>query len=242
MGQQTTANVAQTAAFAGMLADLDNCDIRTYVNEEATDEMEFGIMLGQGTLDSDALKLTGSYSFVDDNFFEDLKFKDGSGSADIALNAPKQKFKLGASYLLSDLLSALLGAQLERISEIQEARCAIWQTYLEFLLPYHDAGRLFLGQVPETCTGNGHLFWFLARTPADRTRLAAGLRELGVDVRSHFIPLHLVPYPRRRWGVKRRLPVTEDVSERLLRLPLYPSLSNENVAYVLDALARVLKE
>lgn len=61
-----------------------------------------GLDLSLAYYPTDALKLTGSYSFVDDNFFEGLEFKDGSGSADIALNAPKQKFKLGASYLLSD--------------------------------------------------------------------------------------------------------------------------------------------
>lgn len=57
MGQQTTANVAQTGQFAGMLADLDNAEIRTYVNEEASAEIPFGVMVGQGTLDSDALLL-----------------------------------------------------------------------------------------------------------------------------------------------------------------------------------------
>ena len=61
-----------------------------------------GLDLSLAYYPTDALTLTGNYSLVDDNFFEDLKFKDGSGSADIALNAPKQKFKLAAGYLFTD--------------------------------------------------------------------------------------------------------------------------------------------
>jgi len=148
----------------------------------------------------------------------------------------------GSSYLLADLLAAVLAVQLERWQEIQERRRRVWETYRGFLEPYRDSGRISLGRVPSWAAQNFHTFWFLARDPRDRGRILASLRARGVMASFHFIPLDSAPFAQERLGTGPALAVTADVSGRLVRLPLYPSLTQDEIQYVLNSLERTLRE
>ena len=147
----------------------------------------------------------------------------------------------GSSYLLSDLLAALLSVQIERLGEIGAVRERIWQRYQSALLDQHESGRIVLGQVPDGSVSNYHTFWFLARNPADRTHLLDRLQSEGVDARSHFVPLHTTPFALSKWGPPRALPVTEDVCDSVIRLPLHAELTDSDVDLVTSATNKALK-
>ena len=148
---------------------------------------------------------------------------------------------VGSSYLLSDLLAALLSAQIGRLAEITIHRERVWRKYHVALREYDETGRIALCQVPGDLHSNYHTFWFLARDPADRNRLLSRLEARGVDARSHFEPLHTSPFAISTWGPPRKLSVTEDVCTRLIRLPLHAEMSESDADYVVDVLATALK-
>ena len=103
------------------------------------------------------------------------------------------------------------------------------------------SGRIVLGQVPDGSVSNYHPFWFLARNPADRTHLLDRLQSEGVDARSHFVPLHTTPFALSKWGPPRALPVTEDVCDSVIRLPLHAELTDSDVDLVTSATNKALK-
>jgi dTDP-4-amino-4,6-dideoxygalactose transaminase len=94
------------------------------------------------------------------------------------------------------------------------------------LQPLAHEGLVSLPAVPSACEPAFHIFYLLAADGATRRRLQSSLRDRGIEASPHFVPLHLSPFARTRLGTgPGELPVTEDAAERLIRLPLYPSLS-----------------
>lgn len=144
----------------------------------------------------------------------------------------------GSSYVLSDIMAAILKIQLEKIDRIQAERRILWQRYQEALVPLRDRGLLRLCTVPEHADHNWHIFYLLARTPAERDGLIRHLGDRGIEATFHFVPLHRSPFAVRHLGTgNTSLPVTEYVCERLLRLPIYPGLSHMEQDRVIDAVA-----
>ena len=123
-----------------------------------------------------------------------------------------------------ELTSAYLLAQLEAMKRIRSARQAVYSRYLRLLAPFEDRGVLQLPKIPAQCDGNYHLFYILLRDRATRDRLQSHLRRNGIGAAFHFVPLHLSPMGQKCGYSEGDLPVTEDLSARLLRLPLYPAL------------------
>ena len=139
---------------------------------------------------------------------------------------------IGSSYLPSELQAAFLFAQLEQSERITARRMAIYDAYREVLQPLEDAGRLRLPRVPAHCAHNAHLFHLLLNTPAERDAMLAFLKARGVGAVFHYVPLHTSPMGRR-WGYREGdLPVTENLSARLLRLPCFYELDAESQARV----------
>lgn len=142
---------------------------------------------------------------------------------------------VGSSYLPSDLLAAVLYAQLEAREPIQDRRRQIWDRYRTALADWaarHDVG---LPHVPETCEQAYHLFYVLLPSWQLRRSLIDHLRALGISSVFHYLPLHLSDMGQRFGGKTGDCPVTEDLSDRLLRLPLYPSMTDREVERVVDA-------
>ena len=147
---------------------------------------------------------------------------------------------LGSSYLMSDMGAAFLWAQLQRAGEITAERIATWDVYHRTLEDLENEGRLRRPVVPGHCSHNAHMYYVLLKTGRDRDRLIGDLNDAGVSAVSHYVPLHSSPAGGRYGRVHGSLDVTEDASERLLRLPLWVGMTAEDAAYVVSALERTL--
>ncbi|MCR5249656.1 MAG: dTDP-4-amino-4,6-dideoxygalactose transaminase [Lachnospiraceae bacterium] len=140
----------------------------------------------------------------------------------------------GSSYLPSDMNAAYLYAQLEIADEINEARLKIWNTYYRELSPLAEAGKIELPVVPEGCVHNAHMFYVKTADLAERGALKAFLGEKGILAVSHYVPLHSSPAGKRYGRFAGEDRYTTKESDRLLRLPLYYGLTEEQNALIID--------
>ena len=138
----------------------------------------------------------------------------------------------GSSYLPSDMNAAYLYAQLEIADEINEARLACWNRYYEQLKPLKDAGKIDLPTVPEGCVHNAHMFYIKARELEQRTRFISYMKENGVLVVLHYIPLHTAPAGQKFGRFHGEDRYTTREGERLARLPMYYGLTLDQVDYI----------
>ncbi|MBX9903514.1 MAG: dTDP-4-amino-4,6-dideoxygalactose transaminase [Burkholderiales bacterium] len=137
---------------------------------------------------------------------------------------------IGSSFLPSELIGAFLWAQLERAESIIARRQQLCAVYREALQDLADEGLLTLPQVePEGVSGNGHMFYLFTRTAAERGPLLAHLKTAGVHAVFHYVPLHASPAGRKFGRTGGALPVTENLADRLVRLPLYYGLGEDEV-------------
>lgn len=138
----------------------------------------------------------------------------------------------GSSYAPSDLLAAFLYAQLEHVSEITNRRRAVYQYYTQQLEPLEQRGLLTLPHVPADCGSNFTSFHVLTTDQATRSKLIEHLKDKGILAVFHYVPLHTSPMGARLGYAAGDLPVTESVSDRVLRLPLYYELGTDERAEV----------
>jgi dTDP-4-amino-4,6-dideoxygalactose transaminase len=132
---------------------------------------------------------------------------------------------VGSSYVPSEICSAFLYAQLEMLDSISQRRQELYHCYHRHLRPLAAEGLLELPHVPENCESNYHLFYILLPTAALRDGLMAHLRQKGILAVFHYIPLHSSPMGKKFGYQESDLPVTEDISRRLLRLPLFYTIT-----------------
>jgi dTDP-4-amino-4,6-dideoxygalactose transaminase len=142
----------------------------------------------------------------------------------------------GSSFLPSDLLAAFLYAQLESSERIQALRGGIWQAYFEQLAQYCAERRWQRPIVPSHCEQSYHMFYMLLRSLEQRQALIAHLRRHGILGVFHYVPLHLSEMGRRLGGAPGMCPQTEDISDRLLRLPFYNGMSEAEQSRVIEAI------
>lgn len=136
---------------------------------------------------------------------------------------------IGSSYVPSDILAALLVAQLEHIENITTRRRTICDRYDALLAPLVARGWIQRPVVPDHCTSNHHMFCILAADLRERTALLDHMHKAGILAIFHYVPLHSSPFAQSRGLTQRALPVTDDVSDRVVRLPLYYDLSDAEV-------------
>lgn len=143
---------------------------------------------------------------------------------------------IGSSYLPSDLLAAFLLAQFEQRANIQSKRQALWQLYRSLLTEWAEQNLVRLPVVPPHCEQAYHMFYLLMPDLAARTRLLAHLKDRGILAVFHYLPLHQSPMAVR-WNDRRcACPVTEEISDRLVRLPFFNSMTPEEILRVVMAL------
>jgi dTDP-4-amino-4,6-dideoxygalactose transaminase len=140
---------------------------------------------------------------------------------------------VGSSYLPPDMVGALLISQLEKRETIQQRRESIHLRYMEAFAPLADDGFLTLPVIPGAVRSNYHIFHVLMRDEASRNNAIAFFRTKGVGTTFHYLPLHLSPVGRSLGYGPGDFPVTESASARLLRLPIYPSLTEEEQTHVI---------
>ena len=143
---------------------------------------------------------------------------------------------IGSSYLPSDLLAAMLWAQMEAGTEIQARRKNVWTYYARHLKDWADARGYRLPVVPPHCEPAWHLFYILFPDLGTRQAFLAHMKARGILAVFHYLPLHLSEMGRRLGGRPGDCPVTERVSDRLARLPFYTGLNEEELALVVAAM------
>lgn len=140
----------------------------------------------------------------------------------------------GSSYLPSEMNAAYLYAQLEQADLINDARLKVWNRYYKGLESLKDSGKIELPYVPDECVHNAHMFYIKANDLEERTKLIDYLKKNDIQAVFHYIPLHSAP-AGKKYGVFSGNDIyTTRESERLLRLPLYYSLKDEEVDYIID--------
>jgi dTDP-4-amino-4,6-dideoxygalactose transaminase len=142
---------------------------------------------------------------------------------------------IGSSYLPSDLLAAFLRAQLEHRDQIQARRREIWETYARELASWADANGVRLPIVPPECEQTYHMFYVIMPSLKSRHALISHLAGFGILAVFHYLPLHLSPMGARFGGRQGDFPVTEDSSDRVLRLPFFTGMSSSEQSQVIDA-------
>ena len=139
---------------------------------------------------------------------------------------------IGSSFLPGELIASFLLGQLEAADAIRADRLASWTAYDEALRPFGNRG-IGTPTIPSHCGHNGHLYYVILPSADVREALIGRMREDGIMTPFHYVPLHSSPAGRRFGRTSGKLAVTEDLSARLVRLPLYPRMG--------DALPRVIE-
>lgn len=146
---------------------------------------------------------------------------------------------IGSSYLPSEMTAAFLWGQMEAAHDITRRRIDLWNRYHLAFAPLEQAGRARRPVTPADCTANAHMYYLLLAEDVVRSRFLRDLARLGVDAVSHYVPLHSSPAGRRLARCGGQMTQTVHLSERLVRLPLWLGLEQQQ-AQVIDAVYEAL--
>jgi dTDP-4-amino-4,6-dideoxygalactose transaminase len=146
----------------------------------------------------------------------------------------------GSSFGLSDLLAATLFAQLEKRDQIQAKRRHVHETYLAELAPYAELG-VTLPTVPDDCDPAYHLFYVLMPDKRTRDQVMETMRAEGINPTFHYVPLHSSIGGRRFAARETDCPVTTDVSDRLMRMPFFNGLTDEQMERIVESFGRATR-
>lgn len=148
----------------------------------------------------------------------------------------------GSSYLPSDILAALLYAQLERFDDIQAKRLDIWNKYNKALKIYEEKGLINRPYIPKYATNNAHMYYIILKDEETRSKLIKSFKDNEIDAPFHYIPLHLSPMGKKYGYAEGDLPITEEYSKRLLRLPLHANLIDDDIKKVIKVIDDFFEE
>jgi dTDP-4-amino-4,6-dideoxygalactose transaminase len=146
---------------------------------------------------------------------------------------------VGSSFLPGEVTAAFLAAQTDAAQEITARRLALWDRYNAWAAPHEARGALRRPIVPAHCSHNAHMYYILLPSLTQRTAFIAGMKERGVGTVFHYVPLHSAPAGQRYARAHGGMEVTDDISSRLVRMPLWAGLE-EHMDTVLEAADEVL--
>lgn len=144
----------------------------------------------------------------------------------------------GSSFLPSDILAALLYAQLERFEEIQGKRLEIWNKYNKALEKYEKQNLINRPYIPNYATNNAHMYYIILKDEDTRAKLIKYFKQNEIEAPFHYIPLHLSSMGEKYGYKLGDLPNTEEYSKRLLRLPLHANLSDKDVDKIIKTMCK----
>ncbi|MDY0036065.1 MAG: dTDP-4-amino-4,6-dideoxygalactose transaminase [Zoogloea oleivorans] len=144
---------------------------------------------------------------------------------------------IGSSYLPGEIIAAFLAAQMEEADSITRQRLAVWNTYHQWLAEAEKAGKLRRPVVPAHCAHNAHMYYILLPDLEHRTVFIDKLRKVGINTVFHYIPLHSAPAGQRNGRTHGELRVTNEMSERLVRLPLWVGLEEQQAEVIQHVMA-----
>ena len=148
---------------------------------------------------------------------------------------------IGSSYLPNEITAAFLFAQLQEAKNITERRLDIWSRYHKAFEPFEEINRLRRPFVPERCSHNAHMYYLLLKNKNERDRFITDMAMLDINCVFHYIPLHSSPFGRKKGRANGKLSVTDDISQRIVRLPLWVGLEND-LSKIISTMIRWLKE
>ena len=146
---------------------------------------------------------------------------------------------VGSSFMIPELSAAVLLSQLEQLHEITANRLSVWRQYYDGLKTLEDNSMMRLPVVPEGCQHNGHIFYLLMPTPKKRSQLIQGFKEMGIQAVSHYQALHNSLAGKRYGCVSSEISRTNDLSARIMRLPLSPVIASEEVGNVIANVEKI---
>ena len=148
---------------------------------------------------------------------------------------------IGSSYLPNEITAAFLFAQLQAAEDITEKRLDIWSRYHAAFEPFEEINRLRRPVVPDDCRHNAHMYYLLLKDRADRDTFINDMKMLNINCVFHYVPLHSSPYGLKNTCAVGDLPVTDDISQRIVRLPLWIGLEKD-LSKIISTMIRWFKE
>jgi dTDP-4-amino-4,6-dideoxygalactose transaminase len=149
---------------------------------------------------------------------------------------------LGSSFQPSELTAAFLWPQLEASRASTAARLAVWCRYHAAFATLEKLELVRRPFVPAGCDHNAHIYYLLLAPSLSRRQVLADLGQAGVNAVFHYVPLHSAPAGRRLARVHGPMTTTESVSERLIRLPLWADMTDDDVTFVVEQVTRVIEQ
>ena len=246
--------------YAGVACEMDTImDIAERHNLLVIEDAAQGVM---ATYKGKALGAIGHMGTL--SFHETKNITSGEGGA-ILINDPKlaeraeiirekgtnrsQFFRgqvdkytwvdIGSSYLPGEIIAAFLWAQIEEAETITEKRVAIWDYYHEAFIPFEVKGLLRRPVIPEFCQHNAHMYYILCNSLEKRTEIIQKFQNVGVNAVFHYVPLHSSPAGIKYGRVHGKMTHTIDLSDRLLRLPLWIGITGEQQATIVKIMRGV---
>lgn len=180
----------------------------------------------------------GALLIRDEKYIEDAEiFREKGTDRSKYFRGQVDKYRwqnYGSSYLPSDMNAAYLYAQLQLADEITRARMDRWNEYLEQLTPLAKEGRIELPYIPSYCEHNAHMFYIKTKDMEERSRLIDFLKKKEILTVFHYVPLHSAPAGMKFGRFHGEDKYTTKESERLLRLPLFYTLTADQVEYITE--------
>ena len=139
---------------------------------------------------------------------------------------------VGSSYLPGEIVAAFLWAQFEEVDAITKRRLAMWNTYHQWFADSEKAGKLRRPVIPAHCTHNAHMYYILLPDVARRSATIERLKALGVHSVFHYVPLHSAPAGLMYGRAHGDLRITDDIAERLLRLPMWVGMEEQQTEVI----------
>ena len=188
----------------------------------------------------------GALGINDDRFLERADFiRDKGTDRQRFFRGEVAKYTwvdVGSSYVPSEICSAFLFGQLELLDEIAAKRREIYSRYHQLLQPLQEQQLVGLPHAPDDCESNHHIFYLLLPTAEQRGRLLAHLQSQSIQAVFHYVPLHTSPMGQKLGYREGQFPVTEDLSSRLVRLPMYYEISPDEQETVVECISEFVKD
>jgi dTDP-4-amino-4,6-dideoxygalactose transaminase len=143
---------------------------------------------------------------------------------------------VGSSYLPGEIIAAFLWAQLQDAENITSKRLAIWNTYQQAFVNLESNGRIRRPRLPQEVKHNAHMYYLLMDSLAERTAFISAMNDRNINCVFHYVPLHNTSYGARVGRAVQALPITTDISDRLVRLPLWIGLEDHQLRVIEDTL------
>jgi dTDP-4-amino-4,6-dideoxygalactose transaminase len=187
----------------------------------------------------------GALVINDPDLIERAHFLQEKGTdRSLVLKGVKSKYRwvdLGSSFLLSDILAAMLLSQVKQVEKIVDKRSVVTNAYRELFQPYVDNGCLDVPVLPKEVVINNHAFFIIFNSSENQEKFLSFLKEKHIYAYIGYMPLHSSPMGQNFGYHANDLPVTEDLASRIVRLPFYTDLQGESLKYCIDGMQSVLR-